>query len=106
MEKEVSERLVRIRLMRVGARNNPHYRIVVADAKAPRDGRFIEILGHYHPTREPEEVHLNRERILYWLSVGAQPTGVVLRLLRKTSLWREFHRLKERRKGQEGSEPG
>ncbi len=87
--------LVRMRLMRVGARNNPRYRIVVADAKAPRNGKFIEILGHYNPTREPEELNINRERALYWLSVGAQPTEIVLRLLRKLGIWQEFHRLKK-----------
>jgi len=90
--------LVRMRLMRVGARNNPRYRIVVADAKAPRNGKFIEILGHYNPTREPEELNINRERALYWLSVGAQPTEIVLRLLCKLGIWQEFHRLKKEAK--------
>jgi small subunit ribosomal protein S16 len=90
--------LVRMRLMRVGARNNPRYRIVVADAKAPRNGKFIEILGHYNPTREPEELNINRERALYWLSVGAQPTETVLRLLCKLGIWQEFHRLKKEAK--------
>jgi len=89
--------LVRMRLMRVGARNNPHYRIVVADARAPKNGKFIEILGHYHPTREPAEVSIDRERTLYWLSVGAQPTETVLRLLCKTGIWQEFHRLKKQK---------
>ena len=87
--------MVRMRLMRVGARNNPRYRIVVADARAPRNGKFIEILGHYNPTREPEGLNINRERALYWLSVGAQPTETVLRLLGKLGIWQEFHRLKK-----------
>ncbi len=76
--------------MRVGARNNPRYRIVVADAKAPRNGKFIEILGHYNPTREPAELSVNRERALYWLSVGAQPTETVQHLLSRLGIWQEF----------------
>ncbi len=92
------KQLVRMRLMRVGARNNPRYRIVVADAKAPRNGKFIEILGHYNPTSEPEELNINRERALYWLSVGAQPTETVARLLSKLGIWQEFHRLKKEAK--------
>ncbi len=84
-----------MRLTRVGARNNPRYRIVVADARSPRDGRFIEILGHYNPTRQPEELKINRERALHWLSVGAQPTDTVVRLLSKLGIWQEFHRSKK-----------
>lgn len=81
--------------MRVGARNNPRYRVVVADAKAPRDGKFIEILGHFNPIRQPEEIDINRERALYWLSVGAQPTDAVVRLLSKLGIWQEFRRSRE-----------
>lgn len=83
--------------MRVGAKNDPRYRIVVADARAPRDGRFIEILGHYHPTRQPEVVHINRERALHWLAVGAQPSETVVRLLAKVGIWQEFHRQKKQK---------
>jgi small subunit ribosomal protein S16 len=83
--------------MRVGAKNDPRYRIVVADARAPRDGRFIEILGHYHPTRQPEVVHINRERALHWLSVGAQPSETVVRLLSKLGIWQEFRRQKKQK---------
>ncbi|GBC97646.1 30S ribosomal protein S16 [bacterium HR17] len=89
--------MVRMRLMRVGAKNDPRYRIVVADARAPRDGRFIEILGHYHPTRQPEVVHINRERALHWLSVGAQPSETVVRLLSKLGIWQEFRRQKKQK---------
>lgn len=87
-----------MRLTRVGAKNDPRYRIVVADARTRRDGRFLEILGYYHPTRQPEVVHINKERALYWLSVGAQPTETVVRLLAKLGIWQEFHRLKKERK--------
>lgn len=87
--------MVRMRLMRVGAHKSPRYRIVVTDAKAPRNGKFIEILGHYNPTREPEELGVKRERVLYWLCVGAQPTERVIRLLSKLGIWQEFHRLKK-----------
>jgi small subunit ribosomal protein S16 len=74
--------LVKIRLRRVGAKKQPSYRIVAADSRSPRDGRFIEILGHYNPRTEPTTVVLKEERIRYWLSVGAQPTEAVGRLLR------------------------
>ena len=75
---------VRIRLARVGARNAPRYRVFVADARAPRDGKHIEIVGHYDPIAQRDghkHVGLNIERIKYWLSVGAQPSETVARLL-------------------------
>lgn len=78
--------MVRIRLFRVGAKKQPSYRIVVADARSPRDGRFIEIIGHYNPRTDPPEVTIDRERALYWLKNGAQPTEPVARLLEKTSV--------------------
>jgi small subunit ribosomal protein S16 len=74
--------MVRIRLRRVGAKKQPSYRIVVADKEAPRDGRFIENIGHFNPRTEPETVELDAERALYWLSVGAQPSQAVHRLLK------------------------
>lgn len=73
--------MVSIRLRRVGAKKQPSYRIVVADKKSPRDGRFIENIGHFNPRTEPETVVLDNERALYWLSVGAQPSDAVRRLL-------------------------
>jgi len=79
---------VRLRLRRTGAKNNPHFRLVAADSRAPRDGRFIEVLGHYHPLSE--EVVVNRERVLYWLSQGAQPTETVVSLLKRVNLWQEW----------------
>ena len=73
--------MVRIRLRRMGAKKQPSYRIVVADKDAPRDGKFIENIGHYNPRTEPETVELNKDRAQYWISVGAQPSDAVRRLL-------------------------
>lgn len=81
---------VKIRLRRVGAKKQPAYRIVIADARAPRDGRFIEIIGHYNPLTNPADVVVNSERALYWLRSGAQPTEVVQRMLVKTGVWSEY----------------
>lgn len=74
---------VKLRLMRFGKKKQPVYRLVAADARAPRDGRFIEILGTYEPRQEPSRVIINRERVQDWLSKGAQPTETVARLLRQ-----------------------
>ncbi|RME97947.1 MAG: 30S ribosomal protein S16 [Chloroflexi bacterium] len=73
--------MVKIRLRRTGAKKKPHYRVVVADSRAPRDGRFIEILGHYNPRTDPVTFKVQEDRVLYWLSVGAQPTDPVKKLL-------------------------
>ncbi len=73
--------MVRIRLTRRGAKKRPFYRVVAADQQAPRDGRFIEQLGHYNPMVEPFEVKLDLERIDYWVGQGAQPTDTVKRLI-------------------------
>lgn len=78
--------MVRIRLRRMGAKKKPFYRIVVADKRSPRDGRFIETIGTYNPLTEPETVTLESERASYWLGVGAQPSESVARLLRKVNL--------------------
>lgn len=74
--------MVRIRLRRQGARKQPTYRVVVADQRAPRDGRIIENIGHYDPRTEPETVHIDVERARHWLGVGAQPSEAVARLLK------------------------
>ena len=74
---------VKIRLARGGAKKRPFYRIVAADASAPRDGRFLEKLGTYNPMTEEGTLELDRARVDYWLGVGAQPTNIVSRLLRK-----------------------
>jgi small subunit ribosomal protein S16 len=73
--------MVKIRLRRTGAKKKPNYRVVVADSRAPRDGRFIEIIGHYNPRTSPSTVVIHEDRALYWLSVGAQPTESVSKML-------------------------
>ena len=82
--------MVKIRLMRVGKRKQPTFRVVVADARSPRDGRIIESIGHYHPRNEPSLVNIDNERALYWLQKGAQPSDSVRHLLRISGAWTEF----------------
>jgi len=72
----------KIRLARVGSKKNPIYRVVVADARSPRDGRFIEIVGQYNPQTDPSTINLEEEKIRDWISKGAQPTDSVRRLLK------------------------
>lgn len=86
--------MVKIRLRRVGAKKQPSYRVVVADARSPRDGRFIENIGHYNPRTDPPTVHIKRERALYWLQEGAQPTDAVARLLDKEGLFEALKQVK------------
>ena len=81
---------VKMRLRRVGAKKQPAYRIVIADARAPRDGRFIEIVGHYNPLTEPSTVVIKSDRALYWLHKGAQPTEVVRGMLVRKGIWAVF----------------
>jgi small subunit ribosomal protein S16 len=81
---------VKIKLTRLGKIRNPQYRIAVADARTRRDGRAIEIIGRYHPKEEPSLIEINSERAQYWLSVGAQPTEPVLKLLKITGDWQKF----------------
>jgi small subunit ribosomal protein S16 len=73
---------VKIRLTRVGSRNDPVWRVVATDQRSPRDGRFIEVLGHYNPQTDPSTIDLNEERVRDWLARGAQPSGTVKRLLK------------------------
>jgi small subunit ribosomal protein S16 len=79
-------RVIKLRLRRTGAKKRPSYRIVAAEHSSPRDGRFIEILGHYDPLTEPATVVVNAERAQYWLSVGAQPTETVAGLLKRAGV--------------------
>jgi len=81
---------VKMRLRREGKRKQPFYRVVVADSRSPRDGRFIEDIGYYHPLREPSEIKIDRDRALYWLGEGVQPSDAVRQLLRVTGIWEEF----------------
>ncbi len=74
---------IKLRLARAGAKKNPFYRVVVANSKSPRDGKFIEHIGIYDPTRNPAEVRFQAERLDYWLGQGAQPTDTVSHLIRR-----------------------
>jgi len=78
--------VIKLRLRRTGAKKRPSYRIVAAEHSSPRDGRFIEILGHYDPLTEPATVKVNEERVKYWLSVGAQPSETVAGLLKRAGV--------------------
>jgi small subunit ribosomal protein S16 len=78
---------VKIRLMRVGKKKQPSYRVVVTDGRSPRDGRFIEVLGQYAPRADPSVVTIDSDRALHWLRVGAQPTEQVGKLLEITGVW-------------------
>ncbi|HEV2754656.1 MAG TPA: 30S ribosomal protein S16 [Actinomycetota bacterium] len=82
--------MVKIRLMRVGKRKQPSYRVVVADSRSPRDGRIIEAIGHYQPRQDPSVVEIDQDRALYWLQKGAQPSDQVRQLLRITGAWSTF----------------
>ena len=78
--------MVRIRLRRVGAKNRPAYRVVVADSRSPRDGAFIEVIGHYDPLTDPESINIDREKAVMWIKCGAQPSDTVARLLTKSDI--------------------
>lgn len=80
----------RIRLRRMGSNKRPFYRVVVADQRAPRDGRFIEAIGKYHPLSDPSLIEIDEERALHWLRVGAQPSGQVRTLMSKVGIWDRF----------------
>ncbi len=77
--------MVKIRLMRLGAKKKPFYRVVVADSRARRNGPFIEIVGTYDPKKEPPEIKLDMDRVKYWLQNGAQPTDTVKKLIERVS---------------------
>jgi small subunit ribosomal protein S16 len=80
----------KIRLRRIGAKKNPFYRVVVADSRAPRDGRFIAEIGYYDPTKSPEVLEINEEQALKWLGNGAQPSDTVRSLLRHAGILAKF----------------
>jgi small subunit ribosomal protein S16 len=77
---------VRIRLTRVGSKKNPIYRVVVADSRSPRDGRFIEIIGRYNPQTDPSTIELDESKVKEWLAKGAQPSEPVARLMRAAGI--------------------
>ena len=87
--------MVKIRLRRVGAKKKPSYRLVVADARAPRDGAFISIIGHYNPLTDPETIVVDEEKAISWLKQGAQPTATAARLLSKVGVIDKFNTIKE-----------
>jgi small subunit ribosomal protein S16 len=78
--------MVKIRLRRMGRRNRPFYRVVATDSRSPRDGKFIEVIGHYNPLTDPATVTIDEEKALKWLRCGAQPTDTVRSLLRKLGI--------------------
>ena len=77
----------KIRLRRKKAKKAPFYRVVVADSRSPRDGRFIEEIGYYNPISEPAEIKINEEKVLKWLQTGAEPSETVKQLLKTTGIW-------------------
>lgn len=85
---------VKIRLKRMGAKKSPFYRIVVADSRSPRDGRFIETIGTYNPVADPAEVKINEELALKWLQNGAKPSDTVRSLFSKEGIMEKFHNAK------------
>ncbi|MBP0724885.1 30S ribosomal protein S16 [Bacillus sp. RG28] len=82
---------VKIRLKRIGAKKSPFYRVVVADSRSPRDGRFIEEIGTYNPVAQPAEVKINEEAALKWLQTGAKPSDTVRNLFSKAGILEKFH---------------
>ncbi len=81
---------VKMRLRREGKKKQPFYRVVVADVRSPRDGRFIEDIGYYQPIHEPSTISIDRDRALHWLRNGVQPSEAVVKLLRIQGIWEEF----------------
>ena len=89
---------VKLRLKRMGAKKRPFYRIVAADSRSPRDGRFIEEIGYYNPIEKPAVVKINEERALAWLSEGAIPTDTVRDILSHEGIMKKFHETKMTKK--------
>ena len=81
---------VKLRLKRNGAKKAPFYRIVAADSRSPRDGRFIEIVGYYDPTKQPAQVKVDEEKVMKWLNDGAQPSDTVRNILSKEGIIKKF----------------
>jgi len=88
---------VKIRLKRMGSKKNPFYRIVVADSRAPRDGRSIEQIGYYNPLTDPVTVKIDEEKALDWMSKGAKPSDTVRNLFSKEGIMKKFHELKNQK---------
>ena len=92
---------VSIRLRRMGTKKRPFYRLVATDSRMPRDGRFIELLGYYHPIEKPAKVSLEEDRIAYWLENGAEPSDTVSSLLKQAGL---LEKLSKKKRGEDVSE--
>ena len=88
--------MVKIRLRRTGSKKKPTYRVVVADSRAPRDGAFIAVIGHFNPLTDPETIVVDEEKALSWLRQGAQPTATVARLLSKVGIMEKPKTIKEK----------
>jgi small subunit ribosomal protein S16 len=86
--------VVKLRLMRMGKKKQPTYRVVAADARSPRNGRFIEIVGHYNPRTEPSTIVIDNDKAVHWLSEGAQATESVQKLLKISGAWEQFETAK------------
>ena len=86
--------MIKIRLRRTGSKKAPSYRVVVAPSKSPRDGRFIEILGHYHSRHDPPTLELKEDRAFHWLSVGAQPSDSFKRIMESQGVWERYTQFK------------
>ena len=93
---------VKLRLMRMGKTKQPTYRVVAADSRSPRDGRFIEIVGTYEPRKEPSGVAIDNDKAVAWLKKGAQPTERVQKLLEVSGAWGEFKSPSGSQSGQQG----
>lgn len=89
---------VKLRLKRMGAKKAPFYRIVAADSRYPRDGRFIESIGYYNPTAKEDDIKIDKDLALKWLNNGAQPSETVRNLLQKQGVMKEFHDAKYAKK--------
>ena len=92
---------VKIRLKRMGAKKAPFYRVVVADSRYPRDGRFIEEIGYYDPTKDPAIVKIDEDKAVKWIQNGAQPTDTARSLLRQTGVLKKVHEMKQMAKSRE-----
>lgn len=86
---------VKIRLRRMGAKKKPFYRIVVADSRSPRDGKFIEEIGYYNPVSEPKEIKIDDEKAIKWLSTGAKPTDTVSTLFKNNGVYEKLEESKK-----------
>ena len=86
---------VKLRLLRIGAKKRPYFRLVAADSRRARDGKFIEVLGQYHPISKPPLFEVNEERLYYWLKNGSEPSDTVVSLFKQTGLWSKWLKVRK-----------